>query len=161
MNRLLLVPGIVSCLGFALLVSSASSEGSSESDGATASVPGKTKAKVLLDVAQIEQQLVERWRHYTRSKRAFSRVLRAEKAPRIPGVLVNESLPTPDGSFAGIFTLQSADSDLQSALNERNDAQGVKITKAEFPIVVDRRTGQTIIFAAGQWSEFNRWAVKE
>jgi hypothetical protein len=159
MNRLLLIPGIVSFFGFVFLASSSSvgTGGSLLNVGNTIEF-ADTNAKLLMSVEQIEEDLLARWNRYNDSKQSFSRVYRPRRY-QTPGVLVNDTLPSPAGSFVGIFTLQDR---VLAQLQEKGDLNSGLLSensKTEFPFVVDRETGEAIVFAAGQWTAFDQWAV--
>jgi hypothetical protein len=160
MNRLLFVPCVASCLGFVFLACSSSLEKESG-----ASVPGKVsaagahaEARALMSAEQIQDDLLDRWNRYRQSRNAFSRVYRPERH-QTPGILVNDTLPSPEGSFVGVVTLQEQQLESSPAINPRGEPKQTEPAKLEYPIVVDRRSGDAMVFAAGQWTDFNQWAV--
>lgn len=160
MNRLLFVPFLASCLGFVFLAGSGSVEkesGASEMSKGSGVIP-KEDVQMLKSAEQIQNDLLDRWNHYRESKRTFSRVYRPERY-QTPGILVNDTLPSPPGSFVGVFTLLDQEPGATLAVNENIEVKQKESMKLEFPIVVDRRTGDAMVFAAGQWSDFSQWAV--
>lgn len=68
---------------------------------------------------------------------------------------MNDELPAPVGSFVGIFTLQ----DRVLAQLRTGEGSSSEHSKLEFPFVVDRETGEAMVFAAGKWTAFDQWAV--
>ncbi|MEQ1905141.1 MAG: hypothetical protein ABL888_13210 [Pirellulaceae bacterium] len=159
MNRLLLVPGILSCVGFIFLANTGSVETyGNPAKGFRSVSSAEPAARVLKSAEQIEEDLLARWNRYNDSKQSFSRVYRPRRY-QTPGVLVNGELPTPAGSFVGIFTLQDRVLPQLRTKDDTVEGSSSEHSKIEFPFVVDRETGEAIVFAAGQWTAFDQWAV--
>jgi hypothetical protein len=158
MNRLLLIPCVLSCLGFVFLAGSNRGGEAGAMRYSTTNTTAVEGVELFLSAEEIQEGLIKKWRQYNVEKYAFSRVYRPEQHYVTPGILVNETLPSPEGSFVGVFTLESSMKTLESALrNELENADSV--ATQEFPIVVDRRTGEAMVFASGQWTAFDVWAV--
>jgi|GEM_PF-5478994 len=163
MNRLLLIPCVVSCAGFLFLAgagvspdpvpgyhaTNVSTDRSSDSD-----------SHPFLSAQEIQNGLIAKWQLYNTQKYAFSRVYRPEQHNMRPGIWVNDALPTPEGSYVGVFVLEQV-SQLSGLVTDRpNGPEGESVdSKKEFPIVMDRRTGDAVIFSSGKWTEFSNWAV--
>jgi hypothetical protein len=159
MNRLLLVPGILSCVGFIFLANTGSVETyGNPAKGFRSVSSAEPAARVLKSAEQIEEDLLAQWNRYNDSKQSFSRVYRPRRY-QTPGVLVNDTLPSPAGSFVGIFTLQDRVLAQLQANGDLNTGLSSEHSKTEFPFVVDRETGEAIVFAAGTWTAFDQWAV--
>ena len=159
MNRLLVIPGIVSCVGFVFLASAGSVETRENPSGGGSWIDStETDARVLMGAEQIETALLDRWNHYNESKNSFSRVYRPSRY-QTPSVLVNDDLPTPAGSFVGIISLQDGVLARLRMQQESLERVSSEYPKLEVPFVVDRETGEAIVFVAGKWTAFDQWAV--
>lgn len=162
MNRLLLIPCVASCLAFVFLASSGRVENARANhlselngvDGATADAG----AEILLSSEQVQDRLINQWKQLNSQKLSFSRVYRPQEHYRTPGILVDATLPVSEGSFVGVFILEDAQHNLEMALQTENEPQEA-VSKREYPIVVDRRTGDAVVFASGTWTQFDQWAV--
>ncbi len=163
MNRMLLIPCVASCLDFVFLAGANHLEYSGAKDCANGNniVNGDAKAGVLMSSQQVQDELIAQWNRYNEDKYRFSRVYRPRARYQTPGILVNETLPAPEGSFIGIFTLETARPALTDVLGSDGQIEEPPkpVDVAMYPLVVDRRTGGTMIFASGKWSEFSQWAV--
>ncbi len=163
MNRMLLIPCVASCLGFVLMAGASRVElaghGYRSIGNENSLTSGDAKAGTLKSLEQVQEGLITKWKKYNEEKYAFSRVYRPEQRYSQPGILVDDSVPAPEGSFVGLFTLQDSTLQLLQAMDKTGAGVQEGEPKLEFPIVIDRRTGEAIVFASGKWTDFNHWAV--
>lgn len=149
MNRLLLIPFVVVCAGFGALVYVNSDATSSTIESITS--PAATDAAVttrLLDAATVEDMILDRWDELTPSQFSFSRVMRPGKRYNRPEVFVDTDCPVTDDAFVGSIRLQLADVDAENEGSHRT-----------FPVVVDRITGQSVVYSENRWVSFDSWAM--
>ena len=73
---------------------------------------------------------------------------------------MDATLPVSEGSFVGVFILEDSKQNLEMALRPESELQEI-ISKREYPIVVNRQTGDAIVFAHGTWTQFDQWALTE
>lgn len=149
MNRLLLIPFVVVCAGFGALVYVNSDATSSAIESITS--PAATEAAVgtlLLDAATIEEMLLARWDELTPIQYSFSRVMRPGKRYNRPEVFVDTDCPVADDAFVGSIRLQLADVDAEDEGSHRT-----------FPIAVDGKTGQSVVYSENRWVSFDSWAM--
>ena len=149
MNRLLLIPFVVICAGFGALVYVNSDPLSSTTEPLTSlAASDASGAARLLDAATIEEMMLARWDELTPIQFSFSRVMRPGKRYLRPEILVDTDCPVADEAFVGSIRLQFADVNAADEGSHRN-----------FPIVVDRKTGQTVVYSGNRWVSFDSWAM--
>ena len=149
MNRLLLIPFVVVCVGFGALVyvNSDATSPTIESNTSHTTTDASVTTR-LLDAITIEEMILARWDELTPIQFSFSRVMHPEKRYDRPEILVDADCPVADDAFVGSIRLQLADVDAEVEESHRT-----------FPIVVDRKTGQSVVYSENRWVSFDSWAM--
>lgn len=159
MNRWLWIPCFLSCTAFAGMALKARVE--DPPGGALAghaAFSGVDEITVLMNAGEVQEKLARDWERYNSEKAAFSRVHRPENRYRKPGILVDESAGSPEEIFVGVVTF--AELLPLEILIPAGSPQGEPgVAQPGVPIVVDRRTGEALVFESGQWSPFAQWAL--
>ncbi len=143
MNRLLTIPFVAICAGFVALVFVNANLMPTSSGSTDSSIAGR-----LLDASTIEEMLLAKWDETTPLQYSFSRVQRPTHRYDRPEILVDLECPTPDEAFVGTVRLKHS-----------VDALVETTGQIDFPLVVDRKTGQTVVYSDNQWVLFEPWVL--
>lgn len=140
MNRYLVIPLVVSCIGFVAFCLSTSTAGQLAIHPTTpATSPDATQ---LLGADAARDRLETAWNNYDPQTRMMSR---ARPRPR-PRAIATASFQ------------ERAEEDMTAFLMGNFKLTGEDATQ-DFPVVIDRNTGDASIYVNGYWASFARWQV--
>ena len=141
MNRLLVLPLLAACTGYAAWTMS------NPVDTDQYALPGSAAGDgVLLEPAEVNELLVGKWKESITNRQMFSRAARPIPHQFHPEFTVHEPEQPIQEVFAGRFLLR-----------HENDAK----LNQMYPFVIDRRTGHTFVYGNQGWREFTAWAKSQ
>ena len=143
MNRVLILPGVATLLVFVAILAA-------ERNPAEHSVGSSVSERPLLDVSEIQDRLVARWGELEGSDHAFSRIMRPRKKDYRIEILVDQKCEPPHATFAG---------SIKVFLDNKNFPGLSLPAETALPLLVDRYTGNCLVFKDGAWQDFESWAV--
>ena len=143
MNRLLLIPFLAASGGFAWLVMSPPAP-TPPIEKYGDSQPDRESSR-LLEFTDIRDMLLTRFDESGSTRRVFSRAAPPRQRWQQREVFVQEYQPWSETFFAASFIFR--------------DPESRKIASSH-ALLVDRRTGETLVYSGTAWQEFDEWATQ-